>query len=529
MHRLATSFFLCLLYCSFTLSAQLSDATFLVQKEFIVHNFQQFKTELEEAKASKDPGKEAYTHYHFGVFYLNIGVSSEAMVEFNAAATLISNTQDTLLVYIKNGLGQVELSLKNYQQAEIFFNEAVAIASKTSFYGGLAISNGWLGTSYEKRELFLEALQYQKKSLELFSSLHDKQGVSLVYENIGSIYEDLEQYKEALQYFNKAYGLVKNDNTPREANVLNNLGDIYRKTGRFKDGLFYTEQALELGRNIKDYHQVESAYKDLSKVYAAMDNYIEAYTYLQLSEQMNADLFYAQNTNQINVLQTVYESKKKEAQINLLQEEGKVAAAKHQLLIVIIFAFFVFASFMTIYFFKKRQQQLQLKEYEQKMLKAELEKKAVEEAQLHKEVQLKTAALSTYSLQLSQKNKMLSEVAHTLKNLSGRNNMNISEKIKNLSAEIDAATQYDEEWEEFTGYFKDIHPNFIHQLSAISTESLSSAELRLAMLLRLHLSSKEIASILRVTPDSVRVARYRLRKKLPIDAKEDLVTFLITL
>ncbi|WP_157811716.1 helix-turn-helix transcriptional regulator [Tenacibaculum sp. SZ-18] len=47
------------------------------------------------------------------------------------------------------------------------------------------------------------------------------------------------------------------------------------------------------------------------------------------------------------------------------------------------------------------------------------------------------------------------------------------------------------------------------------------------MLLRLNLTSKEIAEILNVTPDSVRVARYRLRKKLPISPKEDLVNFML--
>ena len=70
---------------------------------------------------------------------------------------------------------------------------------------------------------------------------------------------------------------------------------------------------------------------------------------------------------------------------------------------------------------------------------------------------------------------------------------------------------------------------FFKDLAKSATSKLSSAELRLAMLLRLNLSSKEIASILRVTPDSVRVARYRLRKKLPINSKQELVHFLMNL
>ena len=72
------------------------------------------------------------------------------------------------------------------------------------------------------------------------------------------------------------------------------------------------------------------------------------------------------------------------------------------------------------------------------------------------------------------------------------------------------------EWDEFIVLFKEIHPDFVKRISEAALDVLSPAELRLGILLRLNLSSKEIASILRLTPDSIRVARYRLRKKLPI-------------
>jgi DNA-binding CsgD family transcriptional regulator len=74
-----------------------------------------------------------------------------------------------------------------------------------------------------------------------------------------------------------------------------------------------------------------------------------------------------------------------------------------------------------------------------------------------------------------------------------------------------------------------IHPNFVKKLSTYPKEQLSPAELRLGMLLRLNLNSKEIAAVLRVSPDSIRVARHRLRKKLGIEQKEELVHFLLGL
>jgi DNA-binding CsgD family transcriptional regulator len=78
-------------------------------------------------------------------------------------------------------------------------------------------------------------------------------------------------------------------------------------------------------------------------------------------------------------------------------------------------------------------------------------------------------------------------------------------------------------------YFGQIHPSFFSKLKNDAKENLSSSEMRLCMLLRLNLSSKEIGEILRITSDSVRIARYRLRKKLPLESKDDLQAYLLNL
>jgi len=51
---------------------------------------------------------------------------------------------------------------------------------------------------------------------------------------------------------------------------------------------------------------------------------------------------------------------------------------------------------------------------------------------------------------------------------------------------------------------------------------LSENEQRLAALIRLNLSSKEIASILNISTKSVEINRHRLRKKMRLKRKENL-------
>ncbi len=56
--------------------------------------------------------------------------------------------------------------------------------------------------------------------------------------------------------------------------------------------------------------------------------------------------------------------------------------------------------------------------------------------------------------------------------------------------------------------------------------NLTNSEERLAALIRMDLSSKEIASVLNISVKSVEMNRYRLRKKMQLGAKVNLAKFI---
>ncbi|MFK8058944.1 MAG: helix-turn-helix transcriptional regulator [Polaribacter sp.] len=90
-------------------------------------------------------------------------------------------------------------------------------------------------------------------------------------------------------------------------------------------------------------------------------------------------------------------------------------------------------------------------------------------------------------------------------------------------------TKYNEvDLESFYSNFEKLYPNFNQTLYKI-TPNLTANELKLSAFLRLNLSSKEISKLLNINPESVNKARYRLRKKLQLSAKDDLSTFIINL
>ncbi len=90
---------------------------------------------------------------------------------------------------------------------------------------------------------------------------------------------------------------------------------------------------------------------------------------------------------------------------------------------------------------------------------------------------------------------------------------NITEKVKQDS------------WQKFELTFSSVHINFKKDLLSEFPE-LTNTELRLATLLRSDMKTKEIASILFQNPESIKVARSRLRKKLNLSTDQNLTVFL---
>ena len=69
------------------------------------------------------------------------------------------------------------------------------------------------------------------------------------------------------------------------------------------------------------------------------------------------------------------------------------------------------------------------------------------------------------------------------------------------------------DWENFKRMFEKIHPDFFTSLKQ-TAPGITVAEQRMAALLRLDISSKQMASMLGVSVDSVHKTKQRLRQRM---------------
>jgi DNA-binding CsgD family transcriptional regulator len=84
------------------------------------------------------------------------------------------------------------------------------------------------------------------------------------------------------------------------------------------------------------------------------------------------------------------------------------------------------------------------------------------------------------------------------------------------------------DWEKFKTLFEKIHPGFFLKLKE-KVADITTAELRLAALTRLHLNTKQIAAILAISPNSVNKTRQRMRQRFQLHTDSNMKEFIIRL
>lgn len=98
------------------------------------------------------------------------------------------------------------------------------------------------------------------------------------------------------------------------------------------------------------------------------------------------------------------------------------------------------------------------------------------------------------------------------------------EELAAIIADLDSHFIQDG-WQRFQLSFDAVHSNFVQTLAQAHPD-LSPAEAKLSIFLKLGMNTKDIANLLYLTPESVKVARYRLRKKLGLTFPHNLHNYL---
>lgn len=164
---------------------------------------------------------------------------------------------------------------------------------------------------------------------------------------------------------------------------------------------------------------------------------------------------------------------------------------------------------------------------EQYDLEKEIEKLKNDKLQI--KILAKDKELVNNSLQVVKKNKILNGIIHKLKEididaLDDSTKFQVSKLNKSIVKEVNT----DKSWKDLEKHIKNVHFEFLKRLKE-KYPTISPRELDLSTYLLMNMSTKEIAEIMNISGGGVELARYRLRKKLGLNKKENLIGFLMSI
>nr|WP_299070177.1 triple tyrosine motif-containing protein [uncultured Allomuricauda sp.] len=177
------------------------------------------------------------------------------------------------------------------------------------------------------------------------------------------------------------------------------------------------------------------------------------------------------------------------------------------------------------YYHKRQQALIKKNKRDMELAKAQNEKEIIKikNEQLKEEFKSKSNELAASTLSIIKKNELLSKVKEQLiSNVEDKNS------VKPIITIIDKSLNQNDDWELFKEAFNNADRKFLKKLKK-AHPNLSPNDIRLCAYLRLNLSSKEIAPLLNISPRSVEIKRYRLRKKMDLSHDDNLVNYILKL
>ncbi|WP_299125871.1 tetratricopeptide repeat protein [uncultured Winogradskyella sp.] len=421
------------------------------------------------------------------------------------------------IAYSYYNIGYSYNSISNFEMSNTYLEKAKAIFSTlTNYEEEINATNSLIANNLKHSKQYEKAIAMYKEIIPQYKAMNYNNDLAGAYNSLGQIYMETDSISKAKKLFEKSLDISKNyEQKALVALNLSELGNVELRLNNNKKALLYYEEALTIDKETQAKDNIKNDYLDISKAQAKLGNYEKAYENHLSFFELHDELLNTENIERINELEIQYQTEKKEKELIIkeneikLLEERKKKAENEKLFLIISLIGALSLAIAIVYGLRQR-----------------MKRNKIEREKLDNDLAFKEKELTTHALHLAHKNEVLLDLKSQLKEL--KSNSPNSRSYQKVINTINLDINNDNNWEQFRNYFEDVHRDFNSKVKR-SYPEVSNNDLRLMSLLKMNLSSKEIANILNISIEGVKKARYRLRKKLNLSTEESLQELVIEL
>lgn len=482
---------------------------------------------IAEARKIENQSQLAKALSTLGEAYMNQGDFDMGFESMTNALENIPADRPDLSAYIFLRLSGCYTKLGDLETAFQYVDKAIDICKKADDQKNLAMCYNSQGLVYILVPDNKKAEESFKKALDINRQLGNKKVVAANLNNLclyeGNTNEKIAMLREAIA-INDSLGTVWS-----LGENYNNLGTQYFYSKDYLKGLAALDTAMMYARQINAKELISDNYRYASWIHEAMGNYSKAFISLKSLYEMEQNLSSKDEMRQIELNLIQKRLKAKEHEMIVQEQAFQIKSLRMQSFIAILIAIAGLLLLLYVIFHNRQQKRIQileaskkLDEQEKELIALKLHQAEVEAQAVQQELDYNRQELTDFAFFVRSRNDLLANIQSMLKEGYKLSGAEMDAHLRSINAYI---SQFNARNSETEVLIDKVNARFIDKLSKLHPD-LSKNEQRLASLLRIGLSTKEIASVIDSTPKTVNMARYRLRKHLNLETDESLTEYM---
>lgn len=420
--------------------------------------------------------------------------------------------------------------LSDYQQSIELNDKATAIFKSIGDSAQIASCYNSRGVIHTYLNEFNIAETFFRQALSINRSLKELKKVAANLNNL-CLYEG--NTEEKLSFIKEAIAINKNLNSTWSlAENYNNMGKQYFYAKNYSQSLEALQKANEIATQLGAKDLICDNYEYSSWVYAALGNYQKAYKYLQLLTALSKELHSSSQLRNIEseIAQKKIEDQRREAELKEQAYEIELLKRKQHLLFITFISLIIVCVFVYKWYKRKKNLELMKAQYNLEQSEREIAELKVRQQELElQSVQNKLnnsqQEATNFGVFLQSRNELLDKIRELIKEGYKLNDNEISTHLKKVNAFIKQHQNGDKTSGALLLSIEEKNQEFLERLTTLHP-NLTQGEKHLATLLRVNLSTKDIAMLTGTMPKTINMNRYRLRKSLGLSSEEDLARYL---
>ncbi|MCL9769721.1 transcriptional regulator [Flavobacterium sp. HXWNR69] len=482
---------------------------------------------LNLAKTTKKNNLIALVYGHYATCYSAYGSYKNAVKYLIESIEYWEKAPKEYEIYTaieKQKLGNLYNKMGNYDFAIDLFNSVLPIMKKKERLDAYYLTLISKSESLLKQKKYNEVLKNiaiaEKGLIKFNNNIYNQ----YLHDIKGNTYLEMNQWQKAQEEYQKNLEIALANQIP---NGVHSFCVFAEKAMEVNSP--FLENWLKIAEK-KEFQEILKVapldvqlhyHKTIAKVAKRKGNITNYFNHFDAVEKLKDSIANRNNFVETIAIQTQYELKLKKQENTILAQKLNIEKSKSiktilasLLIIAILILFLIWKSFKNKY----NKEKLKAAELEKNLIKEQLANATKDsEAEKNRIKQQEREIIELTAITIEKEE----TVSHILELIEANKN-------KQAIAELKKRHPNKGYWKKIVEKINTLDADFINHLSQMYP-FLTQGDLEFCSLLKMNLSSKEIASILQINVESVFTKKYRLQKKLKLNQHTDLRNWLMEL